>query len=591
MRKRILLLTLIVLPFAVNAQLISSFKGKREKIELKQKVLRVKQEKKENDKKPELWELRGENKSKSFENRLVDQNRKTDLKLESRLMQKQAFSSAGKQYRSVAETIAVLDSTVYEDAFMGVWYVETFQYDSRGNQIVNQDYEVEDGERIAGFRQENEYDSNDNLISDVAYYYGFGMWKTTYQYDSHGNKIQMIDYEWDLETENWKYYGKSCYGYDSNGNETLRSYEKWEDNAWTKDWKFEYARKANGLVDYYIEYAGGSEWEKANKGVHTYSVDGRDEIVATAVYVWNNTDWVLSQEKKYDYTYNAEGKETSYTATYKEVGSDGYKKESKYDVTYAGDTVTIVFYGVEENNWIESSKTEILDTDTHAFQAAYVWIDGDWSGLYKQEQALFVFSDEIKLVTTDFSWDDASKNWMNESMIEGIYNLYGYPLTEASYLWENGAWVNSQKIEVEYDGAVERYILSNWEDGAWVLSTKEEIEQGDNIAYDRTYYWKDSDWALDEINTYYYSDITLGVKPIIANASVSIYPNPVVEGFYVSGIQKKALLTILDLNGRTVSRQTIREGEFVSLKTVPQGIYLVKVNNNGKDIVRKILKK
>jgi hypothetical protein len=71
---------------------------------------------------------------------------------------------------------------------------------------------------------------------------------------------------------------------------------------------------------------------------------------------------------------------------------------------------------------------------------------------------------------------------------------------------------------------------------------------------------------------------------------ISVYPNPVTEGFYINGLESTATLTILDLNSKTLLTKQVTGNEYVSISSFPKGLYVVKISTNNGTIETKVIK-
>ncbi|MFV0469330.1 MAG: leucine-rich repeat domain-containing protein [Dysgonomonas sp.] len=65
-----------------------------------------------------------------------------------------------------------------------------------------------------------------------------------------------------------------------------------------------------------------------------------------------------------------------------------------------------------------------------------------------------------------------------------------------------------------------------------------------------------------------------------------VYPNPVSDYFYISGVSMSMDLVLLDINGKIILQKTIEPDERISIEYLPKGIYLVCV----RDKILKIIK-
>ncbi|MDR3261663.1 MAG: T9SS type A sorting domain-containing protein [Tannerella sp.] len=81
------------------------------------------------------------------------------------------------------------------------------------------------------------------------------------------------------------------------------------------------------------------------------------------------------------------------------------------------------------------------------------------------------------------------------------------------------------------------------------------------------------------------------VIPPISATEVRMYPNPVTDGFYITGLTHPALLTIVDLSGRRVLSRRVANGEYIRIASLPSGIYIATVATEKGTIQSKISKK
>ncbi|MFN8252376.1 MAG: M4 family metallopeptidase [Ferruginibacter sp.] len=81
---------------------------------------------------------------------------------------------------------------------------------------------------------------------------------------------------------------------------------------------------------------------------------------------------------------------------------------------------------------------------------------------------------------------------------------------------------------------------------------------------------------------------------ITATGTLRVYPNPVTDVMNISvpgAIDAKAILKVVDVNGKLVLQQQITSNiQAVNIAKLPQGVYLVKVENGGNVITSKIVK-
>jgi len=74
------------------------------------------------------------------------------------------------------------------------------------------------------------------------------------------------------------------------------------------------------------------------------------------------------------------------------------------------------------------------------------------------------------------------------------------------------------------------------------------------------------------------------------NESVKLFPNPVTDGFRINGLEGNATLSISDLNGRLQFTKDITGKEYISISSLPNGVYIVRVTNVSGIIEKKLIK-
>lgn len=106
------------------------------------------------------------------------------------------------------------------------------------------------------------------------------------------------------------------------------------------------------------------------------------------------------------------------------------------------------------------------------------------------------------------------------------------------------------------------------------------VPVGSKSAYQAANQWKDF------LNI---EEITDGLQTI-AIPTIRLYPNPFTEGFWVSGIKGSSQISIIDLNGKILDRKQGLGNEYVSLKSLPKGVYIVKILINKGIMEKKMVK-
>jgi len=107
------------------------------------------------------------------------------------------------------------------------------------------------------------------------------------------------------------------------------------------------------------------------------------------------------------------------------------------------------------------------------------------------------------------------------------------------------------------------------------------VPLGSKSAYQTANQWKDFTNKVENATT---------SNPTINNASVNLYPNPTTNNFQVSGFNGIALISVKDLNGKTLLSKQINNSDKININSLSKGIYTIEVNSNEGSIIKKIIK-
>ena len=84
--------------------------------------------------------------------------------------------------------------------------------------------------------------------------------------------------------------------------------------------------------------------------------------------------------------------------------------------------------------------------------------------------------------------------------------------------------------------------------------------------------------------------IKTGIDPEKQN-SISIYPNPTTDKFYITGIEDQTTIRISSLNGKLISEKKVANHEAISVQNLPAGTYLIGITNKEAMTCYKLVKK
>jgi hypothetical protein len=76
----------------------------------------------------------------------------------------------------------------------------------------------------------------------------------------------------------------------------------------------------------------------------------------------------------------------------------------------------------------------------------------------------------------------------------------------------------------------------------------------------------------------------------IPNARVILYPNPVAEGFLISGLEDRATVVISDLSGKTLLSTAVNDDEYIPASFLAKGLHIVRIYTAKGQIEKKLIK-
>lgn len=90
----------------------------------------------------------------------------------------------------------------------------------------------------------------------------------------------------------------------------------------------------------------------------------------------------------------------------------------------------------------------------------------------------------------------------------------------------------------------------------------------------------------------YVAGTPTGIKELAANTnSLTVYPNPATDGFYVDATDKTATVSVYNLSGMLMLAKQVSGKSYINIATLKQGAYIVKVADQSGTVVKKLVKK
>ena len=398
--------------------------------------------------------------------------------------------------------------------------------------------------------------------------------KDEYKYDASGKWTTGIYYNWDTTTSQWVRNLKDEFTYNANGKWETDIHSEWNTTTsqWVKNSKNEYSYNGNGYSTQVLIYdwnVSTSEWVKNLKYEFFYYEN--DYLKQFLVSEWDATanQWVASI--RYDYTYDTNNK-------YKQILVSSWNKDTglwentmKYEFTYdANNQLTMTLVSMWMDEWLPYMKDEYtyynngrLETDIHSI-LSYTTFPFQLVLDSKNEYSY----DANGNITQDLvsKWDITTSQWIYYSKDINTYDLSfsvsdlifpsGYSMIAFAYLISIPDVYNKPLDDIEY-------------------------------LWNKTI----TDWDKNTKTIYYYSELNgSGVNDLKAD-ELTIYPNPVSEGFRLNNSEKNVQVSIYDLSGSLLFIKQISDDEYINVSTLSQGLYMVRVTTEKGSATRKFVKK
>lgn len=110
------------------------------------------------------------------------------------------------------------------------------------------------------------------------------------------------------------------------------------------------------------------------------------------------------------------------------------------------------------------------------------------------------------------------------------------------------------------------------------------VPYGSAASYAKANQWSDFNHIIEFKN----SVNTIVNEPL--NQVLKVYPNPITDNFIISNFEGSCTINLMDLNGRVIVSKQVMQNEPVNIRTLPAGIYVLKLKTSNGVTIRKIVK-
>ena len=434
-----------------------------------------------------------------------------------------------------------------------------YSFDAKGNmtQLLVYEFDETTGELVPSWKYDYSFDVNGNMTQEIGYG-GYADenetiqlpvtvpdYKETYSYDANGNKTQDFRYDWDKISNQFVIDRKNEYTYDASGNLT-QDINSWfdENQSETKNKEeYKYDNKGKLTQTTLFQFSENTnEWIKGNLEEYTYDSKGNKKLIVLTEHTGsiNGVEKYVTYNKE-EYTYDSEGNNTLILKTHLTGwGSNGGIEE--YNYGYEKDEYT---YDVNRkvtqylNSRMENGSWVVYDKNTTVY---------DDRGNTTQEIGYY-------------NWDEQTNQWMDIWKSEYTFD-YKYTTNDLVVPW----WWE-EEFDSPNSNMITEIVEYNWNN-------------------------ETNQWELDEKVILSYSPVNV-TSANQRNAGItSVYPNPCSESVSFSFPNSYSQITfeLFDLQGRKIMSKAISNNEKVNMEGYRSGMYLYKLNMDGKIESGKLVK-
>jgi hypothetical protein len=515
------------------------------------------------------------------------------------------------------------------------------RYDRYGNWVYDISYTWDSTWVVSGPKFEYEYDSSGNLISSI-----WSDWDTNsgtwigysweeYGYNSLGKETLYAYYYWNSNSNTWKIAQKEEHVYDNDGILKNRFEYYWSQGSIDTDnsLKVDYYNNSLARPDYTLNYrlnGDSTAWVLKSKNEMGYDTNGY--LVSDSLYSFLPGDSTWEIKSKYIYENDSIGQCLLKTGS--DFESDEWVNKEKWEYKYdsAGNVILSAKYGSWEpvgSIWIGSQKSE-YEYDSRGNRlvwANYFWdySMNKWKGTRKIKNEYNDAGRRSRF--TYFTWDSEDGSWVGSSDSRYLFDeeqnwkclaYYNWNSTDSLWSLERRSWyywsalkplaVSPAQLTVSAEaGSTADFTVTsgtNWtvlSKVDWLTVNTTSGSNNNTITVtaganpDTTP--RNADiivsavgWDTLTVSVTQEATHKTGSLPL-ENETISLYPNPVGDGIYITGVKAPALFEIMDLNGKIMfSRHLDGENSYITCPNLPKGVYVARIS--GETVVlKKIIKK
>lgn len=481
---------------------------------------------------------------------------------------------------------------IYEMRWKGDTHL-THAFTEAGNELYEAHYNWnhETSEWLTFYKDVWEYNSNELLVSR---YRMFGVEGTTSEwelidytkkdyseYDERGHMIYDSEWYWDAADNEWKESetGKRKFTCDYNDSENSVEIDEywWVNDHWDLRYRVVEISNGNGdMLEYNPYKLEGDEWIKRSDR-KTWGYDASNNLIEEVDYTLTDNDdgtefdWEPSRkiQRKYD-TNNNKIEEVWYqwnNSTKKIEDHASTKTVWRYDSNNNLEYYCPFEWDSSEGEWLIKISNGFEDTD-------FDDNNNITSILYYERSS----DRKERIPKLKYIWEYDAEERITKSAV------YKWIIEDEKWI----AFLNQKTFEYDHAGNMTNYTRYTWDSStdSWTMTWKQvwSYTEYNNLKEDMIFLYDTEidNWSDTpiEYDLFFYTSIpTIATfnENVVAESSVSVYPNPVQLTLRVDIQTTDSEIMIYDVNGRCIYKERAAAPLSIDVSAWVAGLYYYSV--------------
>jgi hypothetical protein len=398
-----------------------------------------------------------------------------------------------------------------------------------------------------------------------------GVWDSSYfhLYQYTGDGFLAVDSNNTYALAAWHPINKYVKEVDSVGQVLRTDYLTWSVSAWEPNHRVEsvYDTRGNRILTRQLNWSTSmASWDTLSQSRSTYTYDGLDSLIAKVTDTWTFGVWKPSE--RYTYTRDALGLVSS--MTYASWTGATWQDNVRYDWTY-GPTGEVL------------EKWEYYNSGAGGWTPLRHYYDYTWHNFAKGQYLTRTQAD-----------------WMGAAYEEVERHTYTYDSLDGHVLVletkdSAGLWANYEKEEVRLDATGRNTLLeeSSWSGTGWVLQAGFKnfytYGAGGELLVHEQHHLLATGYFPER--RYTYGNYSVDAPAPAASSSLTVWPNPAHDKVQITLPEGRWSVQLFNLQGAEVTPPLPdQQGQVeLTLRGLRSGIYLLRAEQGGKTITRKVM--